>query len=524
MSFIAPRLNCQNHQKCSISLINLTTGLPEEKRLYCHRCNLQLQQNLHSIEGIFEFAVSVQQSQNEQNGILKQDKELFAFVKNQLNQIQAYYNQLELEHQQLYELIIQNQAIKANDSIEVCLQKKQQCDKKELIKMAEQVSYLIKQNSEELVLQENNSIQYFSKLEQLRGKINKLQDQLKLVNIDQVQQDLKNTQIIYPKFDNLLQIKEQQIVEGDRFMKIAEAQLEQSKIYDIKFNKENNLFVVGSSKLKNNNCYVQIWKYENNQISKIQDLENCHSGDVKSICFSTWDDSFFTGSQDNTIIYWKLEPQEWKKSQVLDGQSSGIIGLQLNNKGNVLAAVSNQIHLWKREFYKWEKAQVLNQSKKQFLCVSFNNDDSYLAAGSSDCQIYVYQYQNSQWKLKNTIIDQSQEVNFITFIQDLNLIAILKDNNMNSYIYSPNDSYDEKCVSILTSFQVGYSKKGKVLAVSSGRSKETTIYQIEQKEGIKKIQQIQVKSDQVYSSNDGKVIALIANQKLEFYSDKNIQY
>ncbi|CAK80528.1 unnamed protein product (macronuclear) [Paramecium tetraurelia] len=524
MSFIGPRMNCQLHQKYPISLLNLTKGLSKEKRLLCTRCNLQLQQNLYSIEEIFEFAVSISKSEKEQMEILKKDKDQLAQIKNLLGYIQAYYNKLEFEHQQLFDQVLKNLFIKQNDSIDTCIQKKQQSDRNELIGLAEQASLIIKQNSDKIELQENNSIQQLAKLDELRGRIKLLQDQLKMVNNDQSQSIILNQKALYPKLDPVQVIQQKKIVEGSEFIRIAEIQLEQQKIYDIKFNRDNNLFIIGGSKLKNSNCYVQIWKYENDQVSKMQDLENCHSGDVKSICFSSQEDSFFTGSQDTTIIYWKMEPQGWNKSQVLQDQSSGIIGLQLSNKGNVLAAVSNSIYLWKRELKQWEKVQVLNHSKKQYLCVCFNNDDSYLAAGSSDCQIYVYQYQNGQWILKTTIQDQSQEINFITFLQDLNLVAVLKDNFINYYEYSPNNWYDSKKLSTLSSFQVSYSKQSNFLTVASGKQKETLIYQVDQRDGLKKVQQIQAKSDQVYSSNDGKLIALFANQKLEFYSDQNMLY
>ncbi|CAD8175090.1 unnamed protein product [Paramecium octaurelia] len=524
MSFIGPRINCLLHQKQPISLLNLTKGLSDEKRLLCTRCNLQLQQNLYSIEEVFEFAVSVSKSEQEQIELLKKDKDQLAYIKNLIDQIQAYYNKLELEHSQIFDQVLKNLYIKPNDSIDACIQKKQQSERNELIKLAEQASLIIKQNGDKIELQEKNSIQYLGKLDELRGRIKVLQDQLKLVNNNQSQSIILNKQAVYQNQEPVQVIQQKKIVEGSQFMKISEAQLEQQKIYDIKFNKDNNLFVMGGSKLKNSNCYVQIWKYENDQVSKIQDLENCHTGDVKSICFSNQENSFFTGSLDTTIIYWKMEAQGWNKSQVLQDQTSGIIGLQLNNKENVLAAVSNQIYLWKRELKQWEKVQVLNQCKKQFLCVCFNNDDSQLAAGSSDCQIYVYQYQNGSWILKLTIQDQSQEVNFISFLQDLNLVAVLKDSIMNLYQYSPNNCYDSKKLSNLSSFQVSYSKQGNFLIVASGKQKETSIYQVDQKDGLKKVQQIQAKSDQVYSSNDGKLIALFTNQKLEFYSDQNIQY
>ncbi|CAD8091602.1 unnamed protein product [Paramecium sonneborni] len=514
MSLITPKIFCQDHRDITVSLLNLTTCY-QEKILYCYRCNLNQKSSLYCLEDIFCFVNSLKKSEQESIAKITQDKEKLVQIKNSINQISAYYNKLEKEHQELLDLVIKNQIIKKNDQIEIFLQKQQLCDQKELIQLAEQVSHIIKQNSDKLELLEGKSIKYDDQHQQLREKIKYLQEQLKNVNqylIDDGQS------IIFLKYPSLYKLQEQKKKQNFEFLKIAEIQLEQTKIYDVKFNKKNNLFVLGSSKLKDCNCYAQIWKCEKGLVQKIQDLNNSHSNDVKCICFSISDDSFFTGSQDSKIIYWKKESSQWYKDQVLEGQSNGIMNLSLNNKGNFLAAISINIHLWTKQSQKWEKAQILNECRKYFLCLNFNNDDSYLVAGSSDCKIYIYKFQNGQWKFQNIIKDQSQEVNFITFQNDLNLMGILKDNNMN-YYYSKNDGFELKYTLQLPAHQVSYSKKRQTLIVSSGTTKETSIYQIEEQEGIKKIKSMQVKSEQVYQSDDGSFLAILADQRLQFYQE-----
>ncbi|CAD8079348.1 unnamed protein product [Paramecium sonneborni] len=526
MSFIIPNLFCEAHKKTQITLLNLTVGNKRDQRLFCYRCNIRAQSNLYCLEDINELTTSLKKSENENIKKIQEDTKKLNKIKIYIDQIQEMYNKLESDHQQLLNSVIDNQIIKPNDDIDVFLQKKSYCTKQELIMMTEKVSNIIKQNSDKLELLENYSIKYLDQHQQQEENINYLYVQLQWAEQKQVGQKQEIvSEIQQQNFEQIIPEIEQMQDQGvQQFQEKVEIQLEQTRIYDIKFNTENNIFVVGSSKLSNSNCYAQVWRFEKGQASWIQDLENSHQNDIKSICFLNSDDSFFTGSQDSSIIFWKKEHQKWEIGQELAGQQNSVIGLQLNSAGNILAAISSQIHLWTKLNQQWEKGQVLNDCKKQFLCLSFNNDDSYIVAGSSDCQIYIYQYQNGKWILKNKITDQSQEVTFVTFLDEQNIMGLLKDNHLNYYEWSQNNTYEQKLIAKISSYQIGYSKKKRTLIVSSGKTNETQIYQQEQQGEIKSIQQIQVKSEQVYQSNDGCLIAILTNQKLKFYQQQKNEY
>ncbi|CAD8115349.1 unnamed protein product [Paramecium primaurelia] len=218
-------------------------------------------------------------------------------------------------------------------------------------------------------------------MQRQEDKIN--EEQQKIQQDDSQIQQITNQEITPSNLKPFnYQLMEQNSIKQDQFC------------YAIAVNKDCSILIAG--------CKEQIKVFEFNQaILKQLEILSEHSKDVNTLNFLKRSDQFISGSDDNLIIIWARNPNNsWVCQQKLNGHTSYIMCLTLNNNEDVIASGDGDstIKLW-YEQNEWLCKQTIKEHINRVLGLSFNEQQNKLISCGQDMLILVMEQSelNKQW-------------------------------------------------------------------------------------------------------------------------------
>jgi WD40 repeat protein len=136
-----------------------------------------------------------------------------------------------------------------------------------------------------------------------------------------------------------------------------------------------------------------------------------HTSTVWTIDISKSGDFFFTGSDDRSIILWKIEDNSYKNikmiSKINGAHERSVLSLSLNFDDSLIVSGSsdNSITLWKVNYEENKRgyersvtgiSKIKNSSDahdEDVNCVSWSNKNNIVTSGSDDGLVKIWLYQ-----------------------------------------------------------------------------------------------------------------------------------
>ncbi|CAK80532.1 unnamed protein product (macronuclear) [Paramecium tetraurelia] len=307
-------------------------------------------------------------------------------------------------------------------------------------------------------------------------------------------------------------------------------------IYNLRFNRSNNLFAIGTSNLNSEkvSC-VEIWKIDNNKIELVQSLQQYP--DVTALCFGKKDDSLITGSLDSKIILWSPQPKQKDPYQESNSQPKitpkGYINcIEINQNSRILAIGSEELIIFEQNNSNWVKIAQLEEQVKN---IAFSNCNKIIVVQcikNREERIELYYIQESQNQTIQIIafrdLNQAQQNQTISstrfmFLNILNKVKIYKLNN-NTAQREDIDSIEK--LNFTQKSGIGFcsnSSSTSLLAFSQSVNDNgvTQILKINEKNEVTFLQSIQQKGQKLFFSNGGQILVIWDGNNLVVFKDKS---
>ncbi|CAD8067336.1 unnamed protein product [Paramecium sonneborni] len=310
---------------------------------------------------------------------------------------------------------------------------------------------------------------------------------------------------------NMLEVPSQEIASQQFQYELIQNSFINSKLRccSFAFNDDSSIIVNGLE-----NGVIIIYEFINEVIKKKDEVKN-HKDAVYCLQFMKKVNQFISGGQDAIINIWSIDPQnKWYNSLKIDGQSSSILSLIIDNSNNTILTGNrkSQINVFKvfNEMKDWQCIQTLIEHKvdvdilslslnpKQNLLISCAEEDNYIKLYQKNNQIWSL-FQNikvQQWGYRLCFIDNSR-FTFQSF--QSTYLNIYENNLLNNLFTKTNDvqiqqnySFDD----ILFPWQFIQSKS--ILMCKSGQY--INLFTILPNKEIKLIQTINFLNEQLYGA------------------------
>ncbi|CAD8119812.1 unnamed protein product [Paramecium sonneborni] len=291
-----------------------------------------------------------------------------------------------------------------------------------LNKLIPYFNFNIQQFSELGLSQIDNMIKGFGQLEiceeilfkQLKQQIEQIQQ-----IIDQILKNIK-CQITQKENNQLLDNSEREIIiiklpehknifEGNEnqftFELMNENTIKEVDRCDaIAFNKDQSIVLAGCGK------DIKIFEHQQGKLNQIQLLSE-HKKNISTLNFMKMNNNFISGSRDNQIIIWQvIGHNKWNCQQILNGHTSWIFCLLLNNTDDLIITGSfdKTIKFWIKQD-QWLCQQTITDHTSSVYSLSLNEQQNKLISCSFDSYILVIEQNkmDKQWSVSQKIkVDQ----------------------------------------------------------------------------------------------------------------------
>ncbi|CAD8173462.1 unnamed protein product [Paramecium octaurelia] len=228
------------------------------------------------------------------------------------------------------------------------------------------------------------------------------------------------------------------LAKNDKFeinLKLINHDVKQSEnCWAMAFNHSGQILASGFGK------FIKIWNFESGRITEQIKLSG-HTNVISCLLFSKYQDSFISGSYDNSIRCWKLlEEQKWLQSQQYQNHTGRILCFILSNDENTLFSGSNDstIKVWSVDFTNngIQYCYSLLKHTNTVYALSLNTSETFLVSCGQDNQIIIWmKTQNEKWVFKQ-IVNQSITGwgAKVDFIQDNQFIWVTGEQNGGDFI------------------------------------------------------------------------------------------
>ncbi|CAD8128236.1 unnamed protein product [Paramecium sonneborni] len=266
----------------------------------------------------------------------------------------------------------------------------------------------------------------------------------KLINFSKDKQKLiklasENTEALLQSFKT--QIEELiKCPEDDKFRiqpfqyQVVNSIKENDKCYSICFNKDSSIIIAGYMYGS-----IKVFDFKQGQMNLKQTLYE-HKSHVGCLQFMNKQHSFISGSNDNSIIIWKIDNLNlWQIQQKLIGHKDYILCLLLNTNEDLIISGSDDksIKFWSKE-KSWQCSQTLESHQNSIRSISLNNSQTQLISCAYDENQIIISQQNQK---KEWIIVQkiNQKGHRLCFIND-ELFVVQPVLSQKIYFYELNKS------------------------------------------------------------------------------------
>ncbi|CAD8073399.1 unnamed protein product [Paramecium sonneborni] len=520
-------LHCgQNHNQPVIK-IAMDSKYEKEERLFCQEClnNNQYKGNLIKIE---EFEKQIQEQSNKKEQIIKSEIEIAKKYVDILKQ-----NCLNLKQRLISEL----------DRIIV-----------ESDKWLLELNEIVDKNNKSNFVQEwwdyNNYLKSYPKI--FKSKIQKchniyikklFEPLQKYVQYDEgkrcleILQDLRiqdqtQIQIKQNTFDKIQENKERSDESEIELKLIDDSIIQKQMCYAIDINSACSLMISG----KNEN--IVLWNFKNGKISEIVTLK-AHEDDVQCLKFSKRQNSFISGSKDNSLYCWKVinNKQQWIHSQQFKVHKDWIECFLLNQNEDqlIVGSKDNSITIWNVDFKKNRLIYqyTLTEHYNKVCSLSLNQSETQLASCGYDHYIIWERNQQDQWQIKYKQ-EQKNKGEKIKFINDNQFIWITEQIEQIQVFEKYENIYKEdlnKCLQLIDDdynwdeslFPIIYNIQKNIIVLRQKRY----IYFIRQTENgyLKIIKDLNCDYASIYGTiTDDGLYLIIWNYKSDKYLIYELQY
>ncbi|CAD8175106.1 unnamed protein product [Paramecium octaurelia] len=381
----------------------------------------------------------------------------------------------------------------------------------------------IQYNQDKLnVIYENGTIRIDeflkNKLQQMAQMNSLFEKQVSLINNDNFNFNLERNQDVTSNY---------QKIEGNLSVK---------KIYNLRFNRSNNLFAIGTSNFDDQkaNC-MEIWKIENNKIELVQRLKQYP--DVTAFCFSKKDDSLITGGLDYKIILWQQISNGENPYQDL-GKMPNILTkgqincIEINQNSKVLAIGSEDLIILGQNNNNWE---LISQSKQNVKNIAFSNCNKIIVVQciknkEEKIELYYIKEQDNQKIVIIPYIDlnqtqQNQTISSTRFVFS-NLLNQVKVYKLNNNELSSVDNETIEQLNLIQKNGIGFCSNfnsTSLLAYSQNINDKavTQILKINENNQVTLLQSIQQKGQKLFFSNGGKILVIWDGNNLVVFKNQS---
>ncbi|CAD8130083.1 unnamed protein product [Paramecium sonneborni] len=412
------------HQQPIVSVI-LNPQISKEQRLLCTEClsSINIEEKVIGFKKIIEI---LEQRQYQK---MSQIEPIIEQIVNYIEQILNYISQLKSNAiQQLVQLStllkdwiinlqstqLKYQQYSFHEELEIIIKNSNtnNFDLNPFIKdISKQYSNQIEKVSSKL--EQYNQFQEYNKCKQI---LQNLQDIIKQGPSENINQGpiIKNNE-----GKDIIQIVKQPLLkEGAVKLNLIDSSVKQmNSCISIVFNPPGSIMV------STNKEAIKIWNFNNGRIQLQQTLKQ-HTAQVNCLIYSRIQDGFLSGSDDKTIIVWKLEKQnQWISSQPYQQHTDKVYCLILNQNENQLFSGSEDMSIkvgqldFKKNklIYQYE----LNKHKNKIYALSLNQSESLLvscAHGQNEIIIWKKGLQNKmefKYVVKQSTNSSGGKVKFI---------------------------------------------------------------------------------------------------------------
>ncbi|CAD8097019.1 unnamed protein product [Paramecium primaurelia] len=210
---------------------------------------------------------------------------------------------------------------------------------------------------------------------------------------------------------------------------------QQDVCFAIAINKDYSIVVAGCDK------QIKVFELKESKLNQLQLLSE-HQLHVQTLNFMKKSNHFVSGGNDKTIIIWQMNHNnQWTCQHKLDGHSSGICTLILNDNENLIVSGSydSSIKFWNKQ-NGWLCQQTIKVHTNSVFQISLNETQDKLVSCSGDSQILVIEYsQKDQIWTVIQMIQVEQNGYRLSFVDD-NQFAFQPSSKEQMHVYEINSS------------------------------------------------------------------------------------
>ncbi|CAD8131100.1 unnamed protein product [Paramecium sonneborni] len=429
---------CSKGHKLPVLTIAVDPNLSRNQRLLCSECleNTDMDAKVIGLKKIISLI--------EENQVNKMEK-LQNIINSQINVIESLHCVVD----QMKSNVIQKLNQLINIIIEWIQNLQQQRSQYSQYSFYEELENMLqkenKTNSSQQILiheiQETNlcwASKFHPQLEHFNqfGEYNKCRELLsslelgsdKLIQIEQQQQQINIQEI--KSVSTLINIEPSQTIESSHQYNLNTFNYQLIQEYSISQYEFCCAIAVDnycSTLVAGCNSIIKVFQFNQGKINQIQSL-NEHKDWVLTLNFMKKSKQFISGSQDKSIIIWKLnQNNEWSSQQILNGHISWIECLVINTNEDLIISGSQDatIKFWIKK-NEWLCQQTIIDHSKSVNGLSLNQQQNRILSCGIDEFILIIEQsgQNTEWRVlqKITVEKSGWRVCFI-------------DNN--TFMYSP---------------------------------------------------------------------------------------
>ncbi|CAD8079354.1 unnamed protein product [Paramecium sonneborni] len=514
-----------------IFICNLQKGIEDEFVTKCKRCintkgKNQTKDCMINLENL--YLVLKNQNQLEKEILInleELEKKLNILVEKVNQEVFRVQSNIKEIGQTIRRMIL----IQQESDIQMCLNGKQQATREQLIKMIKELREKI------IIVSENQELN--------QDQLNIIYDKGTIIIDDFLQNKLAQMSSKFHSFEKLVsQINENEFYDNQiqyeqlkqNYIEIGKIQkIDCRKIYNLRFNRSNNLFAIGSSFLdeQKSQC-VKIWKIDTNivEIAVLQQYP-----DVTALCFNVKDDSLFTGGSDSKLIYWQVQQDGKYEDRNLGSEIKGKINcIEINQNSKVLVVGSEELNIFINDGQNWEISNKFENLEVK--SIAFSNCNQIIIAYCFINQQYVVQLYQIQKTGKISIIQNLTESISSLQIQPIQKTKFIFNNQKNEisiFCLDNNGIQQINDDSILKLNQIykrcidnNITKDNTILLAFTkqvNNNYQTHILKINEQNQVFQFQFLQQKAQKLFFSNNGQLLVIWDNDSLIVLKDSSKQ-
>ncbi|CAD8120166.1 unnamed protein product [Paramecium sonneborni] len=546
---------CEDHNQ-KIILFDLSKERTSYKRIGCLGCLDGTKNQYTSIQIAHEIWQTVQQQR------LQKMTENHDQIQNKVNNLKSYLKKMQKGLDSAIEnatnkinVVFEDYSTKVNNSTNNFKNTSwQNFSKEEIIEIAQDLSQISTQNGlqdpllNEYTKQDNlinqsvsDALQFFqecygSQLNKIKGLI----DNLQIVNSIQIELkestkelECQNTILTIDQQQKQQKIQEfkqtnqsqqnQQYLNSNSYSIVLNSSIKQNEYcYALAINQDNSILVAGCD------MKIKVFEFQQEQLKQIQLLSE-HLNLVLTLNFMQKSNQFISGSSDNLIIIWfRNEDNYWICKQKLNGHSSYIYCLILNNDENLIISGSkdSEIKFWIKQ-NEWKCCQTITDHENTVCGLSLNDQQNKVISCGSDKVILIIEQPalNEKWNViqRITVDDFGYRICFIndnlfTFQPYLKEFMHIYELNTISQQFSKTRDLAVRCnfqgCNYLYPNQ--YIKSKCLLTNKNGQNLNLIRIQKNQDFIIEQAIEFETNCFYGYMSNDGKYLITWDNKQCEF--------